>query len=200
MKKRLRSYLGLIAGLVFAYLAVRSVSLEELLNGFKNADYRYLLPCLVLTLLGHALRALRWQFLMLSVRLVPFSRLFSALMIGYVVNSITPAHLGELVRAYVLGKREGMPASAVLASIVVERIVDVLSLLALMFLSAAKRQFRNFVLPIRPRSGQPSLASIMPTQAVSTSSATTRGLVSCQNARPSAIASPRLAAAVGIRL
>jgi len=53
---------------------------------------------------------------------------------------------------------------------------------------------------IRARSGRPSLASIMPTQAVSTSSATTRGLVSCQNARPSAMASARPPAAAGICL
>jgi hypothetical protein len=53
---------------------------------------------------------------------------------------------------------------------------------------------------MRAKSGSPVVASIMPTQAVSTSSATTRGLVSCQNARPSASASPRLPAAVGIRL
>jgi uncharacterized protein (TIRG00374 family) len=55
---------------------------------------------------------------------------FSALMIGYLVNNLLPARLGELARAYVLRQDEGVSASFSLATIVVERILDMLVIMA----------------------------------------------------------------------
>jgi len=127
------------------YLALRKIRLDDLINGFSNARYWPLLPCGVMVILSHILRAIRWQLLILPVKKAALSRLFSALMIGYVVNSFTPAHLGELVRSYVLGKKEGIQVSSVLASVVVERVIDIFSLLALMLIAVFLYPFPSWV-------------------------------------------------------
>lgn len=127
------------------YLALRKISLNDLISGFSNARYWPLLPCAAIVILAHILRAIRWRLIILPVRSAALGHLFSALMIGYVVNSFTPAHLGELVRSYVLGKREGIPVIAVLASVVVERVIDIFSLLALMLLAVFLYPFPSWV-------------------------------------------------------
>ena len=145
MKNRLRIWLGVALGVGFMYLALRKIRLDDLINGFSNARYWPLLPCGVMVILSHILRAIRWQLLILPVKKAALSRLFSALMIGYVVNSFTPAHLGELVRSYVLGKKEGIQVSSVLASVVVERVIDIFSLLALMLIAVFLYPFPSWV-------------------------------------------------------
>jgi uncharacterized membrane protein YbhN (UPF0104 family) len=81
------------------------------------------------------LRALRWRYLTAPIKAMDNGPLFSALMIGFMANNLLPAHLGEFVRAYVLGRRESVSKSSVLATVVVERIFDGLTILTL-FLGA----------------------------------------------------------------
>ncbi len=81
------------------------------------------------------LRALRWRYLTAPIKRISSGPLFSALMIGFMANNLLPAHLGEFVRAYVLGRRESISKSAALATVVVERIFDGLTILTL-FLGA----------------------------------------------------------------
>ncbi|RJR17893.1 MAG: UPF0104 family protein [Desulfobacteraceae bacterium] len=145
MKARLRIWAGIAVGLLFMYLALRKISLQDLLVGFGNASYWPLFPCAALVLLAHLLRAFRWQVIMNALKMIRLGVLFSALMIGYVVNSVTPAHLGELVRAYLVGKEERIPVSAVLATVVIERIIDIFSLLVLMFLAVFLYPFPDWV-------------------------------------------------------
>lgn len=104
-------------------------------EAFKAANYWYLLPILVVVFFSHYLRAWRWRYLLIPIRRLDNNSLFSALMIGYGANTIMPAHLGEFLRAYVLAKKQAMPMSPVFATIVMERIIDVFSLLILMLIA-----------------------------------------------------------------
>jgi uncharacterized protein (TIRG00374 family) len=92
----------------------------------------YLLPCCFFYLLSYVFRVLRWHYLMRPVQHIGFMPLFRAMMIGFLANNILPAHLGEFVRAYVLGKSEGVSTSATFATIVLERIYDGLTVLLLL--------------------------------------------------------------------
>lgn len=145
MKLNWRMWLGVAIGAGCMYMAVRKIDWREVMGALGRVQYLPLIPCVLLVFLGHILRALRWRILMAPIKVVRTGRLFSALMIGYVVNSITPAHLGELVRAYVLGRREGISASSVLATIVVERVIDIFSLLGLMVLAVFLYPFPAWV-------------------------------------------------------
>jgi uncharacterized protein (TIRG00374 family) len=79
------------------------------------------------------------------IKRLDIGSLFSSLIIGYMANTVTPAHLGELLRAYVLGKKRGVSASSALATIVVERILDVFALLGVMVLAIFVYPFPRWV-------------------------------------------------------
>ena len=93
----------------------------------------------------HYLRALRWRYLLDPIRRLDTSSLFSSLIIGYGANAVTPAHLGELLRAYVLSKKREISMSSTFATIVVERIIDVFTLLLLMCLVIFIHPFPDWV-------------------------------------------------------
>jgi hypothetical protein len=133
-RQLLKLILGLAVGAVFFYLAVRSVNLEQMLAALGRARYGFVLLAAALMFAAHYLRALRWGYFLAPVKRVPMGSLFSALMIGYAANTFMPAHLGEFLRAFVVGKRQDISVSAAFASIVVERVVDVVSLIAIMAL------------------------------------------------------------------
>ena len=132
-------------GALFLYLAFKEVDFGQMWDSLKNADYWYLLPAILIVFFSHFLRAFRWRYLLDPVKRVDTPRLFSALVIGYGANMVMPAHLGEFLRAYVLSEKRKIPMGAVFATIVMERIIDVFSLLVLMFLAILIHPFPEWV-------------------------------------------------------
>jgi uncharacterized protein (TIRG00374 family) len=130
-----RLIIGCLVGALFLYLALRNVDFGQMGDAFRSADYGYLLATLVVIFFSHVLRAWRWKYLMAPIKQLDLSSLFVSLLIGYMANVVMPAHLGEIVRAYVLGKKRGVSASSALATIVVERILDVFALMGMMVLA-----------------------------------------------------------------
>jgi len=141
----LKLILGLAVGAVCFYLAARTVDLEQMLAALGRTRYGFVLLSAALMFAAHYLRALRWRYFLAPVKRVPTGSLFSALMIGYAANTFVPAHLGEFLRAFVIGKKQNISASAAFASIVVERIVDVVSLIAIMALVIMVHPFPEWV-------------------------------------------------------
>lgn len=127
--------LGFILSLLFIWLAFRRVDPAEMLRALGRADYTLLAPVLAVIALGLVLRSLRWRLLLAPVRDARTGSLFVSLCIGYMANAFMPAHLGEFVRAWHAGRKNGIAAGSVFATIVVERLIDVASLLLLMGLS-----------------------------------------------------------------
>ncbi len=114
--------------LVVAFWGVRP---ERILEALSGAKYFYLIPAILVIFLGLVARARSWQIL-LGFR-VPLRRVFYALNEGYLLNSVLPLRLGELGRAYLVSQDLQISAGHVLASVVVERIIDTLiSFLGLM--------------------------------------------------------------------
>lgn len=102
---------------------------------FRKADYRSL-PVMWLCLSGfYWLKALRWKFLLEPLgEFRPLRDLFPATIIGFAFNNVLPAHLGEFVRVFVFSRQTRLPQSAVLTSIVLERIFDVIAILTFLAL------------------------------------------------------------------
>ncbi len=132
LKRHLRWMIGIPISLLFIYLAFRKVEIDAMWEALKQADYLYLPPILAVLFLSHYLRALRWRYLLDPLRRVDTRSLFSSLLIGYMANAFTPAHLGEFLRAFFLSRKRSLPMGSVFATIVVERVIDMFSLLALM--------------------------------------------------------------------
>jgi len=80
-------------------------------------------------------RAWRWHYLLRPVKTIPTRVMFPIVAIGYMGNNIYPARAGELLRAYVLKKNEGVPISASLATIIVERVFDGVVMLSFIFVN-----------------------------------------------------------------
>lgn len=114
-----------IAGL-FSHPRLDLISVVEAL---KIAKYGYFIIIICLIYLGWWIRAWRWQIFILPVNRVKARPAFSALMVGYFGNTVLPLRIGEFMRAYVIAKHAKVPISTGLATVVVERIIDVLMLL-----------------------------------------------------------------------
>ncbi len=136
---------GIAIGAAFVYLAVRRIDIVQMRAALAAADYGWVLAASALMLASHYLRAMRWRYFLAPVRTVDTPTLFSALMIGYAANTVMPAHLGEFLRALVLGRKKDIPAGAAFASIVVERIVDMISLIGVMAVVVIVHPFPQWV-------------------------------------------------------
>lgn len=129
---KLRFVVGLIFSIVFIFLAFRKVNYQEMLVTLKTAKYLWLIPAIMFMFLSHWLRAVRWRYFMEPIKTVKLGPLFSAVMIGYAANNIFPLRIGEFLRAYAVGKSQQISKSSAFATVIVERLIDVLSLLIIL--------------------------------------------------------------------
>ncbi len=134
-KSNWKFWLGLIIGLAFLYLAFSGQDFKEIGQSLSQANYWWLIPGLVSYFAGVGIRAVRWHYLLGPIQKVPIRRLFPVVVIGYMANNVLPVRMGEVVRAYVLDRREGVRKTAALATIVVERIMDGITMI--LFLAVA---------------------------------------------------------------
>ena len=74
-------------------------------------------------------RALRWKYLLIHLKHIRMKILYVVVVIGYMANSLLPMRIGELVRSYYLSKESNISKSSVLATILVERVLDAVTLL-----------------------------------------------------------------------
>ena len=130
-----RFLLGTAVSLVFLLLFFLIVDVGEMSQALATAKYRFILPAIALYFVALFFRSLRWQFLLTPVSRIPVARLFPVVTVGYMANNLLPARLGEIARAYYLERREGLSTSTGLATVVVERIYDGLTLLFLVALA-----------------------------------------------------------------
>ena len=131
MKKSGQLIIGLIVAIAAVYYTMRNVSVSELMDSFRQINYIWLLPTFVLMCLTYVARAIRWRVLLLPVREeVKTLDFFSPLMVGFMAGAL-PSRAGELIRAYLLGKKFELSFASSLATIVVERLFDMILLLFL---------------------------------------------------------------------
>ncbi len=124
----------LIAG-ISLYLSLKDIDFSQLWAILKEANYEWALATIPIQLLSHYIRAIRWRTI-LKPLMNPKStlNLFSAVMVGYFFNNLLPRG-GEFVRPYVYAKREKVSYSSVFATIIVERIIDLITLVLLFALA-----------------------------------------------------------------
>ncbi len=122
--------IGLAVGLLAVFL--RNADLGNVWASVAAARQDFLLLALVLTCVTFIVRAERWQYLLGPLGPTRFSTVFRTTVIGFAASAVLPARAGEVIRPYLLARREGLSATAAFATIVVERILDLLAVLLLM--------------------------------------------------------------------
>lgn len=122
--------IGLAIGLLAIFLRNADLSLVWASVTAARADF--LVLAVVLTCLTFVVRAERWQYLLAPLGKTRFSMVFRATVIGFAASALLPARAGEVIRPYFLARREGLSATAAFATIIVERILDLVAVLLLM--------------------------------------------------------------------
>jgi uncharacterized protein (TIRG00374 family) len=133
--KKWQFWFGVLISILFIWLALRGLRLEEFWESVKQANYWWLLPGVAVYFVGVWVRAWRWHYLLGPIKKIPTKTMFPITTIGYMGNNIYPARAGEVLRAVILKRREGVPVSASLATIIVERIFDGVVMLAFVFVN-----------------------------------------------------------------
>jgi len=135
MLKRWQFWLGVVISAVFLYLALRGLELDKAWLAMRTANYWWIIPGVLVYFFGVWARTWRWHYMLRPIKAVSLVRLFPVVVIGYMGNNVYPARAGELIRAYVLRKKEAVSISASLATIIVERIFDGVIMLLFVFVS-----------------------------------------------------------------
>ncbi len=128
---RLMFVISALLAALFLYLALRGLDWRNFFVTLKNARYIYLPITLLWSTASFFMRALRLRVLLSSETPVPIVNVFWANMAGYLGNNILPARAGELVRAAYLGRRNKVSVSFALAVGLVERLMDLVTLIVL---------------------------------------------------------------------
>jgi len=126
-----RAAAGVAVSIVALWLVLRSVDLQETADVLRTADWRWIAALAGFLCIDLAIRTLRWQRLLAPIAAVPYRHTLGYLLAGYLANNILPARIGELVRSHYAGDREGISRSTTLGTIVVERVVDLVTVVAI---------------------------------------------------------------------
>lgn len=132
---RWQFWLGIGISVVFLYLVLRNMHFGDFWQQVRQADYIWLLPGIGVYFLAVWARAWRWHYLLRPLKAVPTRTMFPIVAIGYMGNNVYPARAGEVLRAVILKRKEGVAVSASLATIIVERIFDGVVMLAFIFVN-----------------------------------------------------------------
>ena len=144
-------WLGIGVSAVFSYLAVKDADASEVWQALTDAELLWLVPVIPILVVAFLLRAVRWHSLYVPGRRPPLVDVTRALFVGYLFNALLPVRAGEAARVFAVKRRGGASLGETTATVVVERVFDVLSLLLLLFL----------MLPWLPALGWTTAAAIL---------------------------------------
>ncbi len=132
----MRTAIKIVASLglsgLFLWAAFRGVDIGHLWQAMARLQLPWLIVLVGLFLLSNLPRARRWQVLMVPVsREIPFWPTVWALMVGYAGNCLIP-RAGEFARVVALRQGRQLSMSGLVATVVVERVLDMLSVVLLL--------------------------------------------------------------------
>lgn len=136
-RRSVRIALSVAISAVFLAFAVRGVDWREAAAAMAAANYGWVLLMLPVTFWSLLIRAQRWRVFLHAVGVPPLRPLVSATNIGFMANMVLPLRIGEVVRPVLLSRRAELPLSGVFASVLLERIFDMFTILFLFGVSAS---------------------------------------------------------------
>lgn len=159
VKKSLKIILPLALGVFLVWYSLSKISIETLLEYFKNANYGWIALGLTFGVLSHLSRAYRWKFMLEPLGYKPkFANSTMAVLVAYLVNYAIP-RAGEVSRAAVLTNYEDVPFEKGFGTIVAERIADLVMMLLIVAITLFV-QF-DFILELLTKNFDPIKIGIM---------------------------------------
>lgn len=133
MLKNWKFWLGIFISVIALYLTLRDVDFNAFVRAIATAQALWFLPAFAAFMAGLVVRAARWATLMGHT---PLPATFHAMNIGYMLNMMLPFRVGEIGRAVVIGQRTDVSTATALSSIVVERLLDLVTVVLMFFVFA----------------------------------------------------------------
>ncbi len=133
--KRLATTSGIIISVVFLYLAFRDLKAEQLWDSLRAVNIQLLLLAIPTYFIALSVIALRWQYLLRAVRLIPLRSLAELVAICYMGNGLYPLRAGEALRIYLLRRNHDVPLASATATVMVERAFDGVVMLSFIMFS-----------------------------------------------------------------
>ena len=125
-----RFWFGIAIAFGSIWYVARGIPLKDVFEAMRRANLLVLfavsVPCY---LLATWVRALRWRHLTNPIAEIPRDSLFRAQALGFMVNNLLPLRVGEFVRSWFLARQHGLSATSILGTVVIERVIDVVSVL-----------------------------------------------------------------------
>ncbi len=132
MTRRSQFAVGAGLAIVLLWFFLREADLGVVLTELRRADYRWVMLAVALTLLVTVQRGWRWHYLLLPVKNVRMSPLIACTFMGWVFTTLLPGRLGEIAKPVLLGRREGISKTAAFATVVLERLFDLMCILLML--------------------------------------------------------------------
>ena len=132
MRSPIRTAIVVLVAVALIGLFLRNVDLRSIAGEIVHARARWLTISFAAAILALVIRALRWQYLLEPLGHASFANSFRATAVGFAASSILPARAGEVIRPYFLARHENMTATGAFATIILERVLDVLTVVALL--------------------------------------------------------------------
>ncbi len=130
MKRKWQLWVGLIVSVVAVVLALSGIDPRRVMETLAQAEYVYLIPAVAVMLAYMVARSIRWRLLLGPG--VSLARCFWVTNIGYLISNVLPFRLGDPARAVVIGRQGKVSTAAALSTVVVERVLDMLMVVALL--------------------------------------------------------------------
>ena len=127
-----RLWIGVSVSVLCLYLAARGIEFSSLLEALRQVQVVWLLLALGPLVLVDLARAYRWRLLFHPLSELSIWRLFRLVSIGYLVSSVTPMRLGEVLRVYLCAQTEQVDVARALSTVVLERVSDTLTITLLL--------------------------------------------------------------------
>jgi len=132
MRSKILLIVGISVTLLSLWFSIRNIKFESLFQTLLHAEIWLTIPLLITFSAYYWQKAVRWQLLLRPIKQTSSAELFSPMMLGFFGNNILPAHLGEFIRMYLVAKKLSISNTQVLATIIMERIFDVLSIVIIL--------------------------------------------------------------------
>ena len=121
--------IGIALSTVFIYLTLKGVDLKEVLAELRNKSYGFLLPVASVSILTQIIGSVRWGDILSPIKAIDQRTLFPITSVGFMAIIVAPMRLGEIVRPYLINVKQSVPLGSGIATIFIERSMDLLMLL-----------------------------------------------------------------------
>src|SRR5437870_3140265 len=132
MRSHVRTMLIVALAVALLALFLHNVDVRRVAGEIVHAKPEWLLLSFISVIVNLAIRALRWQYLLEPLGTTSFGSAFRATAVGFAASTVLPARAGEVIRPYFLARREHMSATGAFATIILERLLDVVTVLGLL--------------------------------------------------------------------